>query len=76
MLQNRLASYADIQYVNDFKLLLGTWLHDLYFASSRYTFASSKYMQDILQDLPQIAEVMAAKIHIEKCLQKALQGMK
>ncbi len=73
VLQGRVASYGDIQYVNDFKLLLGTWLHDLYFASSRSAFATSGYMQGILQDLPHIAEVDEAKAHIENMLHKALQ---
>ncbi len=72
VLENRLAFYSDIQYVNDFKLLLGSWLHDLTFASSKKMFASSGHMDCILQDLPLIPQVQQAKQYIKKLLQQAL----
>lgn len=51
-LSGRVASYRDLHYVNDFRILLGTWLHELRFSETRRRLAVSGYMESILSGLP------------------------
>ncbi len=44
VLQNRLASYNDIVYINDFKLLLCSWIHELAFHTTKNPLAKSGYL--------------------------------
>lgn len=48
----RVAAYADLQSVNDFRVLLGTWLDDMHFASSRECFRRSPHVHRLLAGLP------------------------
>lgn len=52
-LRGRVAAYADLRSVNDFRVLLGTWLDDMHFASSRRLFAASPHAVRLLEGLPQ-----------------------
>ncbi len=56
--------YADIKYVNDFKLLQGGWLNELHFKSSRKKIAERGYYDVILKDLPKTKEMEEAKKYI------------
>ncbi len=75
LMQNRLASYDDIVYINDFKLLLGSWVHDIYFTSTKKALMTSTYLEKILQDLPHNfpndEPVQLAKAHIFKLLKNS-----
>ena len=51
-LARRVPSYADLQSVNDFRVLLGAWQYDLRFAFSRRCLAREGYLQQLLEDLP------------------------
>jgi hypothetical protein len=51
-LARRVAAYADLRSVNDFRVLLGTWQYDLRFAFSRRQMAGEGYLQRLLEDLP------------------------
>ncbi len=62
--EQRLASYGDIVYINDFKLLLGTWLHELHFEATKKALVKSGYLNLILQDLPKDLEVQQAKEYV------------
>ncbi len=64
IMQNRLASYANIVYINDFKLLLGSWVHDMNFASSKKYMLNDGYLHKILASLPDVAPMHRAKAHI------------
>lgn len=46
-------SYRDLVYVNDFRILLVSWLRELRFACSRRRLASSGYLERILAGLPE-----------------------
>ncbi len=70
VLQNRLASYDDIVYVNDFKILLGSWVHDITYTTSKDILIRSGYLEQILQDIPQNSLVQQAKAHVFTLLQK------
>ena len=48
----RTPAYRDLVYVNDFRILLVSWLRELRFACSRKTLAASGHMERILSGLP------------------------
>jgi hypothetical protein len=51
-LARRVAAYADLRSVNDFRVLLATWQYDLRFAFSRRRLAREGHLQRLLEDLP------------------------
>lgn len=50
--ENRVAAYADLRSVNDFRVLLGTWFFDMHFASSRCQFVEDGHARNLLLGLP------------------------
>lgn len=52
VLNGRIARYADLRYVNDFRLLLCTWVHEMRFASTRKALRESGLMDAVLRGLP------------------------
>lgn len=53
VLSGRVPSYADLQYINDFRMLLVSWLHELHYATSRLYLAHSGHVEEVLAGLPQ-----------------------
>ncbi len=51
-LTGRVASYTDLASVNDFRLLLGTWIFSLSFATSRQRLAEAGHARRLLGQLP------------------------
>jgi hypothetical protein len=51
-LEGRVAAYADLHCVNDFRLLLGTWFFDMHFAASRRQFVTDGHALRLLHGLP------------------------
>jgi len=51
-LARRVAAYADLRSVNDFRVLLGTWQYDLRFAFSRRRLAREGHLRRLLEALP------------------------
>lgn len=66
--ENRVAAYADLRSVNDFRLLLGTWFFDMHFTSSRRQFVEDGHARNLVLGLPNDAaygrarELMLKKI--------------
>ena len=60
-LARRVASYADLRSVSDFRVLLGTWQYDLRFAFSRRRMAQEGYIQRLLSDLPALPAFHAVR---------------
>jgi HD superfamily phosphohydrolase YqeK len=60
-LQGRFPDYKDLHFVNDFKLLLGTWLYDMSFPSSLIMLAEEGHFEHILASLPCDALVQQAR---------------
>jgi hypothetical protein len=60
-LARRVAAYADLRSVNDFRVLLGTWQYDLRFAFSRKRLAQEGHVQRLLEDLPPLPVFHAAR---------------
>lgn len=65
----RVASYSQLQSVNDFKILLGTWINDLHFSTSRQILKKSGYLEAILADIK-------AEAHVLKVRDKLLKDLK
>lgn len=64
----RVARYDDLQYVNDFRLLLGTWLHALRFPVTRAALARSGLMDAVLDGLPDVPEMARAVVYLRGLL--------
>lgn len=60
----RVAAYADLRSVNDFRLLLGTWMYDLRFAATRRRLKASGLVPELLAPLPDAAPVQAARARL------------
>ena len=63
-LHDSVASYSDLQSVNDFRLLLATWINDMTFASSREAFIQQGHAYNILLGLPDEGVYAKAKAHM------------
>lgn len=61
IMAGRVAAYADLRSVNDFRLLLASWLYDLCFTTSREFIKNSGYIEQLLHTLPAEPLVQAAK---------------
>lgn len=57
-------SYADLRSLNDFRLLLGTWLFDMNFDSSRKLFKARGHAQAIVAELPKTGVYAKARAAI------------
>ena len=68
---HRVAGYADLSCVNDFRLLLGTWFFDLHFASCRSKFLQDGHTRNLLRYLPDTAPQAAARDYLLGLLDKA-----
>ncbi len=51
--EGRVPSYRRLVYVNDFRILLASWIYDLRFASSRGVLAASGHVEAVLAGLPE-----------------------
>ncbi len=51
VLHGLIPSYTDLRFVNDFRLLLGSWMGELRFETTRRALAESKNMECILEPL-------------------------
>ena len=67
VLAGRVVHYSDLHYINDFRLLLGTWLHELNFPASRSALMRSGLMDAILDGLPHSPEMEKA-VHYLRAL--------
>ncbi len=72
--EQRIAAYKDVVYINDFKLLLGSWLHELYFKPTKKQLVKSGYLEMVLQDLPMNEPVQKAKSYLLDLLQQAKES--
>jgi hypothetical protein len=63
-LAGRVAAYADLRSVNDFRLLLGTWFFDMNFPASRDRFVRDGHAVRLLDGLPSTAPYGPARNHL------------
>lgn len=57
ILQKKSIQYTDLIYVNDFKLLLGNWVHELNYTISKKLVRDKKLLDPILCDLPKTDKI-------------------
>jgi len=69
--EKRVAAYADLRCVNDFRLLLGTWFFDLHFASSRRKFIEDGHAQSLLRGMPDTVPQAEARDNLLHILENA-----
>lgn len=67
VLQGRLVDYAKMTWVNDFRLLLCSWIYDLNFTSSRNTLWERGILDELLAPLPDTKEIrqVARKVRMD-----------
>lgn len=70
-MRGRVAAYADLRSVNDFRVLLGTWLDDMHFACSRGLFAGSPHVVRLIEGLPQEGPYAAVRALLLQRLEQA-----
>lgn len=63
-LANRVAAYADLSSVNDFRVLLGTWFNDLHFTASRRSFLQEGHARRLVEELPQDDAYGTVRAHL------------
>lgn len=68
LLQRRLARYTDMKYINDFKLLLGSWVFDLNTEKARKLLQASGNLERLLTIFPQGDAMERAKKVIREAL--------
>ena len=63
--------YTELRYVNDFRILLGSWIHDLHFASAKRACADSGYLEVVLEGLPPAPALDPVKRYLLNVLSSA-----
>lgn len=52
VLAGRISNYSDLRFVNDFRLLMGAWMSELRFDTTKKALAESGVMEIVLEQLP------------------------
>jgi putative nucleotidyltransferase with HDIG domain len=73
--QGCLVDYTKMVWINDFRLLLCSWIYDLNFASSRNTLLERGHLDELLAHLPETEEIrqVARKVRVDL---KAMVGVR
>lgn len=64
ILEGRTLSFADMYFVNDMKLLLASWVFDLYYPASRKAFFERGHVERLFHGLPNTSAILSAKDRI------------
>jgi len=64
VMEEKRGDYRELEWVNDFKLLLCSWGYDLNYPASRWMFRERKYLKELIASLPDTIEIqaLAAKV--------------
>lgn len=71
ILRGEVPSYGDLHYINDFRMLLVSWFHDLGFACSRNRLAHSGHVEPVLTGLPDHPDLAPARDNLWQLLERA-----
>lgn len=74
VLAGRNANYNDMRYLNDFRLLIGSWIYAFNFQQSIKLVALQGYWQQVLHGLPAGEAMNKAKLVLNKAMESALQA--
>jgi len=69
--QGRLASYSQIRYENDLRLLAAGWTYDLNYTASRRIFIRQGLLERLFRTLPPEERLLRLRLRIEADLQKS-----
>lgn len=69
--QGRLASYSQIRYENDLRLLAAGWTYDLNYPASRRIFIRQGLLERLFRTLPPEERLLRLRLRIEADLQKS-----
>lgn len=69
--EGRVAAYADLRCVNDFRLLLGTWFFDLHFDATRKKFLADGHAKNLLRGIADAAPQAATRDIMLRILEQA-----
>lgn len=75
ILRGEVPNYSDLHYINDFRMLLVSWLRDLGFAGSRKRLADSGYVEPVLSGLPQCPDLAPVRDCLWGLLDRARVGL-
>lgn len=64
VLSDGIPSYHDLRYVNDFRILLGSWIRNLHFTSSKKACVASGFLQEVLKGLPSTPELQPVTAYL------------
>lgn len=67
-LAGRVASYSDLKSVNDFRLLLGSWLYEMHYPSSKRRFMENGHARRLVASLPQNRNYAQARAKLLRAL--------
>jgi HD-GYP domain len=73
LMEGRSAKYGDMRFLNDFRLLLCTWLFGLKFPVSRTIIAEQGHVPEILEGLPDTPEMEQVRQVVTQALRAAYQ---
>ena len=74
LLAGRLLKYSDMRYVNDFKLLLASWVFALQYTKSVELMHERGVMEDLLATLPEISPMEKVRDAVRAEIERVLQG--
>lgn len=70
VLQGKIPGYKNMVYINDFRMLLGSWLNDLHFAAARKQMAESGHVEAVLSGLPDAPALRPVRQYLNNLLAK------
>ena len=71
----QIPSYTELNYVNDFRILLGSWLYGLHFKSAKRRCIDSGNVERILAGLPDVEDLSELKMYFQHVMEKLRAGM-
>jgi len=74
VLNGKPVRYADMRYVNDFKLLLTSWVFGIEYSASMELLYERGHMERLLETLPELPEMKKVKHIVRNEMQRVLAG--
>lgn len=74
VVKGHVVRYTDLHFVNDFRLLLGTWMWELRFGATRRALAESGLMESVLAGLPDVPSLHPARETLYALLEQCRKG--
>lgn len=76
VVQRKSCPYSEMRWINDFKLMLASWVHDLNFQTSYQVFHESGYLTRLFDLLPQTEHFRLLRENLEQVVEHKLTRAK